>query len=83
MLCSARVTLVMLTVNAESESENVSAQLDREIQLRTTVINSSVYSGISAAVQLERKDTICHGHRTNTKSDGTANQIRIHISLYS
>ena len=83
MLCSARVTLVMLTVNAESESENMSVQLDREIQFRTTVINSSVYSGIPAAVQLERKDTICHVHRTNTKSNGTANQIRIHISLYS
>ena len=69
----------MLTVNAESESENMSAQPGREIEFRTTVINSSVYSGIS----LERKDTICHMHRTNTKSGGTANQIRIHISLYS
>ena len=83
MLCSARVALVMLTVNAESESENMSAQPDREIQFRTTVINSLVYGGISAEVHLERKDTICHMHRTNTKSDGTANQIRIHISLYS
>ena len=78
MLCSARVALVMLTVNA-NESENMSAQPDREIQFRTTVINSSVYSGIPAAVQLERKDTICHVHRTNTKPDGIANQIRIHI----
>ena len=52
MLCSARVALVMLTVN-KSESENMSAQPDREIQFRTTVINSSVYSGISAAVHLE------------------------------
>ena len=83
MLCSASVTLVMLTVTAESQSENMSAQPDREIQFRTTVINSSVYSGIPAVVQFERKDTICHVHRTNTKSDGTANQIRIHISLYS
>ena len=73
----------MLTVNAESESENMSAQPDREIQFRTTVINSSVYSGISATVHLERTDTICHVHRINTKSDGTANQIRIHISHYS
>ena len=54
----------MLTVNAESESENMSGQPDREIQFRTTVINLSVYSGISAAVHLERKDTICHMHRT-------------------
>ena len=61
----------------------MSAQPDREIQFKTTVINSSVYSGISAAVHLERKVTICHVHGTNTKSDGTANQIRIHISLYS
>ena len=61
----------------------MSAQPDREIQFRTTVINSSVYSGISAAVHLERKDTVCYVHRTNTKPDGTANQIRIPISLYS
>ena len=61
----------------------MSAQPDREILFRTTVISSSVYSGISAAVHLERKDTICHVHKTNTKSDGTANQIRTHISLYS
>ena len=73
----------MLTVNAESKSENMSAQPDRGIQFRRTVINSSVYSGISAAVHLERKDTICHVHSTNTKTDGTASQIRIHISLYS
>ena len=57
----------------------MSEQPDQEIQCRTTVINSSENSGISAAVHLERKDTICHVHKTNTKSDGTANQIRIHI----
>ena len=61
----------------------MSAQQNREIQFRTTVINSSVYRGISAAVHLESKGTICHVHRTLTKPDGTANQIRIHISLYS